>query len=278
MTRTRAYREPMPAEPPPPAVLRAFGVQGPPRPLPGGQGAAWLAGDLVLKSGAGACHDWLGEALTGVEPEDVRVAKPVRTPDGSWRHDGWGATAWVEGARPDPRATNVWRDVIEAGRAFHRAVAHLSRPHCLQERRDPWAAADGAAWGERPLRLPAPFAAVAGRLQRVPHPSGRPQVVHGDLTGNVLLAPGQPPAVIDLSPYWRPPVYADGIVVADALCWHDAAPSLLLEGGVSVAAVARALLFRMAATSELVLRGEAAATDVGEEAHRYDEAATAIGL
>ena len=31
------------------------------------------------------------------------------------------------------------------------------------------------------------------------------QLVHGDLSGNVLLAHGLPPAVIDFSPYWRPP-------------------------------------------------------------------------
>ncbi len=31
-----------------------------------------------------------------------------------------------------------------------------------------------------------------------------PQLVHGDLTGNLLFHTSLPPAVIDLSPYWRP--------------------------------------------------------------------------
>jgi hypothetical protein len=66
--------------------------------------------------------------------------------------------------------------------------------------------------------------------------------------------------------------------VADALCWHGAASSLLVEVGVSQSAVARGLLFRMLTTSERVLRGEAAAADIDEEAHRYQEAASAIGL
>ena len=231
----------------------------------------------MFKRDAGACHAWLGEALGKVESNDVRVAEPARARTGRWFHDGWGATTWVEGTAPDHRPAAVWLDIIGAARAFHRAVAHLPRPPCLQERRDSWALADNGAWGERVPQLPVPFAAVAQRLQRAQHPSGRPQVVHGDLTGNVIFAPGLPPAVIDLSPYWRPPEYAEGIVVADALCWHDAAPSLLSEAGVSVPAVARGLLFRMFTTSERVIRGEIL-TDIDGEAHRYSEAASAIGL
>jgi len=102
--------------------------------------------------------------------------------------------------------------------------------------------------------------------------------VHGDLTGNVLFAQNQPPAVIDLSPYWRPPKYAEGVVLADALCWHDAPPSLLVDAGVSIAAVARALLFRMLTTSERVVRGEIPSSQIVEEGHRYHAAASAIGL
>ncbi len=53
------------------------------------------------------------------------------------------------------------------------------------------------------------------------------QLVHGDLTGNVLFAEGLPPAVIDVSPYWRPPAFADAVVVGDALLWEGADESLL---------------------------------------------------
>jgi hypothetical protein len=237
-----------------------------------------MAGHLVFKPDAGTCHGWLGVTLAGVEPGDVRIAKPVPTRFGSWRHEGWVATRWVEGVEPNRSATTVWQDIIEAGRAFHRAVAHLSRPHCLDERQDPWAAADRAAWAEGPVRLHPAFTAVARRLQDGLEPLGCSQLVHGDLAGNVLFAPGLPPAVIDMSPYWRPPEFAEGVVVADALCWHDAPPSLLPDVGVSAAAVARGLLFRMLTTSEHVVAGQTAKIDIVEEAHRYDGAASAIGL
>jgi Phosphotransferase enzyme family len=232
----------------------------------------------VFKLDPGPCHDWLGSALTTVCPEGVRIAKPVPAVGGAWRHEGWSATEWVEGVRPEDARPTVWLDIIDAGRAFHRAVAHLPRPPCLDRRSDPWATADQAAWGERAMPLPGALTEVALKLREALEPLGPPQLVHGDLTGNILFAQDQPPAVIDLSPYWRPPAYAEGVVIADALCWHGASPSLLPTAGVSVTAVARGLLFRLLATGERVVRKEVPATSLLEEADHYDEAACAIGL
>ena len=101
--------------------------------------------------------------------------------------------------------------------------------------------------------------------------------MHADLTGNVLFSPRLPPAVIDISPLWRPPAYAEGVVVADALCWHGAQASLLDQAGVSVPAVARALLFRMATTNQAAFSG-GGVVDLDDEARRYDRAAEAIGI
>ena len=95
---------------------------------------------------------------------------------------------------------------------------------------------------------------------------------------NVLVAAGLPPAVIDVSPYWRPPSFAEGVVVADALCWHEAGPDLLDRAGVPVGAVARALLFRMATTAEVARGTASGGVDLRGEARRYAQAATAIGL
>jgi uncharacterized protein (TIGR02569 family) len=74
-----------------------------------------------------------------------------------------------------------------------------------------------------------------------------PQVVHGDLPGNVLFADGQPPAIIDWPAYWRPTSWASA--VADALCWYEASPDLparwshLPEWGQMLV---RALIYRIA--------------------------------
>ena len=262
---------------PPLTVLRAFGVKGPARPLAGGQGTSWAAEDLVFKPDGGPLHEWLAGALADVTPDGFRLAMPVCTRDGAWVVEGWSATRCVQGSEPDYSAVSTWREILTAGRALHQALAHLDRPAFPDTRRDWWARADKAAWGERAIRFLPEFAAPARRLQGALEPLGRPQIVHADLTNNVLFAPGLPPAIIDISLYWRPPPYAEGIVVADALCWHDAPASLWETVDVSPAAVARALLFRMATTNERVACG-AEGIDLQDEARRYGLAAAAIGL
>ena len=71
---------------------------------------------------------------------------------------------------------------------------------------------------------------------------GRPQLVHSDLTSNVLFADPLAPAIIDVSPWWAPPEYARAIVVADSLLWHDA--DAALADLVDPQFLLRAVLFR----------------------------------
>ena len=61
-------------------------------------------------------------------------------------------------------------------------------------------------------------ASIVHQLAEARRPvSERSQLIHGDLTANVLFAPSLPPLIIDLSPYWRAARYASAIVIADAL-------------------------------------------------------------
>jgi uncharacterized protein (TIGR02569 family) len=230
---------------------------------------------VVLKPGGGPVQEWLARALVDVRPEGVRIAPAVTTRDGRWLCEGWSATRRVEGGEPDPADQTTWVRIIEAGRAFHRAVAEVARPGCLDARTDAWALADRMAWGERALGLRPEVADLARRLRGALEPPSRAQLVHGDLTTNVLFAPGLDPAVIDISPYWRPPEYAEGVVLADALTWHGASENLLELAGVPVAAVARALLFRIATTNE---RSTSPGVDLQDEARRLAAAVAAIGL
>ncbi|MFI7588619.1 hypothetical protein ACIB24_16230 [Spongisporangium articulatum] len=267
----------MPSAHPSPAVLDAFGAAGPARRLPGGQGSSWAAGDLVFKPVQGPTHAWLAEAFADVVPDGFRLAAPARTRTGAWTCAGWSATHRVEGHEPDFSDGTTWSAILAAARAFHRAVGHVERPGFLASREDSWARADRVAWGEADAGFRPEFDDLVRRLRPALAPLGRSQLVHGDLTGNVLFAVGMPPAIIDISPYWRPPAYAEGVVVADALCWHAAPASLLETLDVPVAAVARALLFRMATTNDRVLSGTPG-LDVGDEAERYGRAVALIGL
>ena len=117
--------------------------------------------------------------------------------------------------------------MIAVGERFHAALDGVPRPSLIDTRTDQWAIGDRVAWGELPA---ARFAHVKHlpRLVDALRPIDAPsQLVHGDLTGNVLFAPGLPPAVIDFSPYWRPTGFASAVVVGDALAWEGADESLL---------------------------------------------------
>lgn len=206
-------------------ALAAFGALEPPLQLAGGQGTAWRSGGVVLKPLDMALAEvaWQAEVLGSLVCDDFRVARPLRADDGSLVVDGWCAWEAVEGRHEHGR----WAEIVAVGERFHAAVASVPRPGLLDERVHPWAVGDRAAWGELP---PADFVHVkhVPRLLSAMRPlAARSQLVHGDLTGNVLFAAGLPPAVIDLAPYWRPPAFASAIVVADALVWEGADGSLL---------------------------------------------------
>jgi uncharacterized protein (TIGR02569 family) len=119
-----------------------------------------------------------------------------------------------------------WVDVIEAGERFHEAVADVPRPAFLDARLNPWSIGDRVAWEE----LAPPNAhPILARLLAMRAPISAPsQVIHGDLTENLLFADGAVPAIIDVTPYYRPRGFAAAVVVGDAVRWRQADPEPLL--------------------------------------------------
>lgn len=211
--------------PPPPHVQSAFGCRRPPFPLAGGQGEAYQCGDIVLKP----CRDaveasWIAEVHLDIDRTEFRVPQPVRATTGEWVVDGWLAWTFIEGSHRHDR----WGATIAACRAFHHALSGIPKPAFIDGRDDPFARADRIAWGEADADCHPRIQAVLERLIALREPVDLPsQVIHGDVTENVLFAPNLPPAVIDFSPYWRPAVYAQAIVMADALDWCGADASTI---------------------------------------------------
>ncbi|HUP87630.1 MAG TPA: phosphotransferase [Acidimicrobiales bacterium] len=232
--------------PPPPGVCADFGVLDRPLALAGGQGGSWRVGRLVLKKvGTDPVTAeelrWLGTAVASTP--DVRVASPVPASDGSWVLGGWSATTFLEGEPAGWR----WAEVLDAGRAFSASVARLPRPSFLDRRRSPWDTGDRMSWGDEALTVRTPglrplIDESAAALRPVDEPS---QLVHGDLGGNVLLADGAPPAVIDLSPYWRPVGWSLAVVAVDALVWSDADPDDPAFAELDPQMLLRAMLYRL---------------------------------
>ena len=227
-------------------MLAAFGVaDSTPVALAGGRGASWQVGDLVLKP-ADVGQDeltWHAQTYPHVRLDRFRLPRPQAASDGSLCVAGWCATQFAAGRHEQRR----WPEIIAVGARFHAALRGIPRPRFLDTRSSPWAISDRVAWGEIPV----------GDYPQVPHlrqlsatiepVSARDQLVHGDISGNVLFHDRLPPAIIDFSPYWRPAAYASAIVVADALVWEGASSDVL--GAVSDIGdfgqyLVRALIFR----------------------------------
>ena len=191
-----------------------------PEPLAGGTGSAWRCAELVLKPLDAAVEEleWQGTLFDGLRCDGFRVSQLRGI------SDGWCAWELVAGEHRE----RAWTDVIAVGERFHAAIAGVPRPLFLDRRSNHWAVGERVAWGE----LPAGDFAHVKHLARLvdvlrPIDVGASQLVHGDLTGNVLFADGLPPAVIDFSPQWRPPGFASAVVVGDALLWEGADERLL---------------------------------------------------
>jgi uncharacterized protein (TIGR02569 family) len=213
----------------PPQVLAAFDVDGDDVvPLDGGQGSSIRAGALVLKPYADELEvTWFAGLACRIVPDGFCLPAPVAALDGRWTVDGWAAVEHVHGVA-DPAGR--WQQVVAAGRAFHAAVSQEPEPAHLAAREHRWAVADRVAWGEQEIPVGALSQPLLDRLERLRRPVDLPnQLVHGDLSGNVLLDGGASPAIIDVSPYWRPAAYADAVVAVDALLWWEAAESLVDE-------------------------------------------------
>jgi uncharacterized protein (TIGR02569 family) len=215
--------------------------------LSGGQRTAWRVGPLVLKAADADAETlaWQEDVLTPlVGRADFRVAPPVRSATGALVVDGW--TGWR--FEPGRHVVGRWLDIIAVGADFHSAVADVPRPAFLDRRRDPWAVADRVAWGELPATPYLDVPHVARLVAALRPLDAPPQLVHGDLTGNVLFAEGLPPLVLDLSPYWRPAPAAAAVVVADALV-HEHADAGLVQAAAAEPDfgqyLLRALIFRL---------------------------------
>jgi uncharacterized protein (TIGR02569 family) len=256
---------------PGPKVLAAFGASACPVPLPGGQGSAWQAGQMVLKpAGPPPVARWTADLYRDLADHPrpgFRVPRPVCSATGDWIAGNsavgtWVAWQLVSGEPADWAGVSpCWPPLIAASRAFHAALVGRPAPSWLGRDGTPWTVGDQVAWGDLDPRNilasgPAPLReqvrGVLAALRPVRHQN---QLVHGDLGGNVLFAEGEPPAVIDFSPYWRPAGLALAVAAADALVWGGADPVILdeLAGQPEFdQLLARALVYRI--ITELIFR------------------------
>lgn len=210
-------------------MLAAFGAGSVvPERLAGGRGLAFRCGDVVFKPvDSTAEASWIAATFEQLRVTRIRVARPVRSSDGRWVVAGWCAQRFVSG-RVEPR----YDEIIETSLALHESMAGVANPRHLRDRDDLYSWADRLSWGE-PVSSKWELAdghgsRLLGELAMGRKPVDLPfQVVHGDMFGNVLFAGSAPPAVIDITPYWRPAEWSAAVIAVDALSWGGAQTELL---------------------------------------------------
>lgn len=249
----------MPRIHPPREVLDAFDVDGEDLvPLPGGQERSWRAGDVVLKPVNDPTEaEWVAEVLSELPEAGFRVSRPTRSRHGRWIEHGWSVGRIVDGVHD--HGVERWPEVLDTCRAFHSALAAIDPPAFVHARTDPWSIGDRAAWGTDEIVVHEALRPLVERLRAALAPIVLDaQVIHGDLAGNVLYAPGLAPAVIDFCPYVRPADHALAIVVNDAVAWFDA-PWSIADHVSDVAhlpqLLRRAAIYRLVTSDRMVAAG-----------------------
>ena len=238
-------------------VLASFGLgRSIARPQPGGQSDAWRTEGVVLKPvddvAAATCT---ARVLAGLPERGFRISRPVAAVDGGFVVHGWAAWTVVEG---DHDLTRRCPEVIRTALALNVALASAPCPPFLNDRTDVWAIGDRVAWDEQSFEVhDLTLRSLGLRLHRYVEPNTDvSQLIHGDLSGNVLFRDGFAPAVIDFSAYWRPALFSLAVVAVDAVSWHGANQALfdaLPDQPNRASMLARAGLYRLVTSDQAAL-------------------------
>jgi uncharacterized protein (TIGR02569 family) len=191
-------------------IAQAFDIAGALHLLPGGEARTYRAGNIIYRREANLAEaTYLADVYHSLPEIGFRVPKPIRAKQGGWvSPTGWSAWTFVVGR---PATKDDLPSLIAAIRAFHQALAYHPYPAYLADRDTPYDRADQAAWDKPPDTIDPRLVPLVTQLLRLRQPidSLPAQLIHGDLNEeNILIAPGVPPAILDLSPYWHPPEFA----------------------------------------------------------------------
>ncbi|KAF4493841.1 phosphotransferase family [Fusarium agapanthi] len=234
---------------PPSPALDAFGVEGSLIQVLGGRDDDKESEYITT----------LCKSLLELHSVDYRVSRPIQASDARYVCDGWTAWEYLEGKATPQGKFDI---LMRACRAFHADVTRLpvERPSFLSTRQNRLTEADLVTWEEKKLEdveeinddVMATIQPILDQLLKLRQPFRegiKNQLIHGDLTGNVLFnsETNNPSVIIDITFYWRPAEYAEAIIVADGLIWLNGDRKLVEIFGTDhtrVQLLARALYWR----------------------------------
>jgi hypothetical protein len=156
---------------------------------------------------------WLADVLSQLRPAGFRLAVPVRGRGGEWiTQDGWAAWTAMDGRSAGPGNTVPCAASVDA---FHDAVARIEVPPEVRENRSVFGLADHMAWNDPPAVFDDRLRDALTRLYELRRPilNIDAQLIHGDPNpGNFLIEARRAPAIIDIAPLVRPPLYSTAML------------------------------------------------------------------
>ncbi len=209
--------------PPTQAIAIAFGSEETPVLLGGGQGTSYRAGNIILKPSEGIeIQNWTAEIYKNL-PENlqVRFPRPIKSIYGTWVHEGYIASSFLEGEHKNGH----YGEKLLASIAFHKLLKGIPKPNFVGVGNNSWSVSDLVAWDKLEFNYDQEFMdlyiQIKPHLKQLNLPE---QLVHGDLSGNFLVHKTLPIAIIDYSHTWAPCGFAEGIMLADVIAWENASP------------------------------------------------------
>lgn len=204
----------------PNSVRNAFALEGKAMPLEGGQATSMRFDDVVIKPvDDPAYYNFASHIFYDLKPNGYRISKPLKTSDGKFIVDGYGASEFKDGKHDFHRLDNI----LDVSQKLHQDLQGL-KDYPLPKTNNPWAYAHEVLW--RDEQIPQNWHKQTDQLIsfilnslveiNLPH-----QIIHSDIGGNVLFHDYLLPLVIDFSPTYAPYAYANAIAVCDNIAWGE---------------------------------------------------------
>jgi uncharacterized protein (TIGR02569 family) len=238
-------------------VLASYGLAGVAVPLTGGSNRSSLLNNYVIKPlDDPRFSEWAYSVWSELFPEKYRISRPLRADTGNFITDGWGASAYERGNHENARLA----EKLVICRALHADLSGIAADK-MPDNNDPWARAHRIAWQTDPLLSNLSKYATDIVQNLLKHTSskstGPTQIIHADLSGNILFDEELPPLVIDFSPFTAPAAYAEAILVCDCIAWQGSPLSDLASLPANAyykEMLTRAIVFRLSVAA--ILNGQ----------------------
>lgn len=230
-------------------ILNAFHLNGEIKTLEGGQNTSVRVNDAVLKPVGDNVQfcEWSLGILNEIDPHKYRLSKPIISCNGTFIYNGWCCSRFEPGEHRDGDIKNK----LEVSRLFHHDLADINITN-IPIGNDPWSISQCIAWQKENLPQNISKAAykILEELITKVKLNGyyKVQIVHADLSGNILFDKILDPLIIDFSPTVAPVEYAEAILVCDCIAWQGSPITdlgLLGNSEYIIEMILRAVIFRL---------------------------------